>query len=458
VKLAQRGCVPLSRKREITSDLGIVFDGLVEWLVVPMKFAIISDTHFGDDTCALITKNVHTNNISPGPKYEAFKNAVGEKNDYLILAGDIFDFSIAPYAKAYEYGKVFFKLIKQNNIANEIIYIPGNHDADIWHIVQHQRSVINRLLRGDMPKQYEHSVAGIIDDREVSPNRGFWLNKVKVRTAAGKPKYGEMFLDFITGKDDPIAFNFAYPNLYIVTNSESVLVTHGQYLESYWSALGEFAVKIAYDDLKVGEVDIEEMVEMNFPLNQLSCTGLGQAGVLTDVVRQIQIDVKGNNLNRVHKYLNRLENVADEMTDYVWIKELVADYLLKKAKEEILSAIGGMEKTRYSEEFLYKKEVKERFRNFYNASMLEIGAINETSPEDQYSNIPAPWRIILGHTHQPISWNEKNPPKLNTVSSSLPKRLTLHNTGGWLMNNGSFCGAEVFTYETGQGFSSVSIV
>ncbi|MCX5849126.1 MAG: metallophosphoesterase [Deltaproteobacteria bacterium] len=427
-----------------------------------MKFAIISDTHFGDDTSVLMTKNKSTDNIEAGDKFKEFQKAVGKQNDYLILAGDIFDFSIAPYEKAYEYGRKFFQLIKKNNIADEIIYIPGNHDGDIWHIIQHQRSVINRLIKGELPKEYQHSVAGIIDDRKKSATKGFFLNKVTVRTKAksgsDEPKYGRMFLDFITGENDPINFNFAYPNLYIVTDNESVLVTHGQYLESYWSILGEYLNKIANDDLKVGEVDIEEMVEMNFPLNQLACTGLGQAGVLTELVRQIQLDAKNKELKRITKYLDRLRNVIDKMTDYPWYKfykEKIEDYLLEKIQEEILNAISGIEKSRYSEEFIYKKEVKDRFFNFYNASMLELGAINETH---QGINIPAPSRIIFGHTHQPISWNEKNPPKMNTVSSASPRRVTLHNTGGWLENNGSFCGAEVFTYETGKGFSSVSII
>jgi len=435
-----------------------------------MKFVITSDTHFGDDSCALVAKN-NEGVIERGCKYNAFKDAVKPnpetENNYLILAGDIFDFSIASYKKAYEYGRAFFNFIKEDKIAKEIIYIAGNHDADMWHIVQHQRNVINRLLNGDIPQNFEHSIAGIIDDRKNSKKKGFWLNNVKAKDKAkdkdndkaDNSKYGGMFLDYIMGKDNRVTFNFAYPNLYIVTDNESVLVTHGQYLEPYWSLLGEFAIKIAYDDLQVGEVDIEEMVEMNFPLNQLACTGLGQAGVLTNVVRQVQLDVKNNKLSRVGKYMNRLEKVIDEMTDYGWLKEMIVDYLLKKAKEEILNTVGGIEKARYSEEFIYKKEVQKRFRNFYQASLLEIGAINENSQKEKAPgfNIPAPWRIIFGHTHQPISWNEKNPPKLDTVSSASPRRLTLHNTGGWLKENGGFCGAEVFTYETKAGFSSVSI-
>jgi hypothetical protein len=72
-------------------------------------------------------------------------------------------------------------------------------------------------------------------------------------------------------------------------------------------------------------------------------------------------------------------------------------------------------------------------------------------------NMPAPWRVIFGHTHQPIAWNDPDAPKFDTVSSASPRRLTLHNSGGWLMENDNFCGAEIFLYGTDAGFSSVSI-
>ncbi len=414
-----------------------------------MKICIISDTHFGDSSCMLVT--LKNGVITKGAKYDDFKDAVGQDNDYLILAGDILDFSVSSYEEAYRYAQFFFQKIKEDNIAKEIIYLAGNHDADIWHIIQHQRAIINRLQRGLLPESFDHSVAGIIDDRTGSPQKGFILDKVTVRNIPGKPKYAGMFLDKITSPDT--FFNFAYPNLYIVTDTESVLVTHGQYLEPYWAILGEIGMKIAYDDLKVGEVDIEEMVEMNFPLNQLACTGIGQAGVLTKVVRMVEKDVKNGDFSKIKKYLKRLGKEIDDMTDYSWLKEIVVDYIIKKAEEEIIKSISKIERTRYSEEFIYKEDVKERFKRFYASSLLEIGDINSRTN----LNIPAPWRIIFGHTHQPIPWNALNPPKLDTVSSASPKRLTLHNMGGWLEEGGKFCGAEIFTYETNKGFNSISI-
>jgi len=262
-----------------------------------MHIAIISDTHFGDDKSALVMPNGAE--IILGHKYNALKEAVGTHNDYLVLAGDILDFSIAPYEKAYKYAQVFFRQAKKDSLAEEYIYLAGNHDADIWHSVQHQRSVINKLSKGALPESYQHAVAGIIDDRTTVPEacRGLTLNLVTPHSQG--TKYGGMFLDNIA---QDARFNFAYPNLYIVTDTDSVLVTHGQYLEPYWAILGEFATKIAADDLKLSALDIEKMVELNFPSSQLACTGIGQAGLLTEtIIRPVEVAVKANNLVQVKK-------------------------------------------------------------------------------------------------------------------------------------------------------------
>ncbi|MCU0596557.1 MAG: metallophosphoesterase [Desulfobacterota bacterium] len=417
-----------------------------------MKLSIITDTHFGDDSCLLVTEQKN-GDVVAGPKYQAFIDAAGKGNDYLVLGGDVFDFSIATYATAYKRGKAFFQFIKRDDIAKEIIYLAGNHDADIWHIVQHQRSVINRIAAGKFPESFQHSVAGVIDDRKNAPRqqKGLALDRTTAKGTRGKPRYGGMFLDTMT--DPATTFNFAYPNLYIVTDEETALVTHGQYLEGFWAILGEMAQKLAYEDLNVGDVDVEEMVEMNFPLNQLACTGIGQAGVLTAVARKVQVDVKNGDLKRVTKYMNRLEKEIDDLTDYGWIKELVVDFLIGKVKDEILDSLGGTEQSRYSEDFISKKDVKARFKRFYASSLLEIGDINNRTGQ----NIPAPWRIIFGHTHQPIPWDAPNRPKLGFLASSIPKPLMLSNGGGWIVEGKSFCGAEVFTYETGKGFGSISI-
>ena len=143
-----------------------------------MKFAVFSDTHFGFDGCLLV--NEQNGAVVRGPMYGAFRNIVGTDNDYLFLVGDILDFSVESYEKAYRQGTHFFNWLREDGIVKRtctgsygpLIYVSGNHDADIWHIVQHQRKVINKIIRKQIPEPYAHSVAGILDVRDGAGGSG----------------------------------------------------------------------------------------------------------------------------------------------------------------------------------------------------------------------------------------------------------------------------------------------
>ncbi len=430
-----------------------------------MRIAIISDTHFGDPMGTLIVCNTR-GNLVMGPKYKDFRNAAGQDHDYLILLGDIFDFSIVNYHEAFDVAKAFFLQIKRDHIAKEIIFVPGNHDADFWHTVEYETNVINQIKKGKAPKPFRMSVPGIIDDRENSPNPGFTLPGISKRSEPDKPRYAGLFLDYITMTDPEIeaqrtCFNFAYPNIYMVTDKESVLITHGHYLEKYWALAGEWGMKLAREDLRVGDaLDLKEMLGINFPLSQLACSGIGQAGPLTKIVRQIQRDVKDGKFGKIQKYLDRLDNEIDDLARFPWYKghlEWLTDAISNSVKETVMESIGTMETTRYNEEFIHKKDVQDRFRNFYNSSLIEINQLNVEG-----FSIPAPWHVIFGHTHQPIPWGSKEAPKTSPINAAGMRPITLFNTGGWLRKRNEkgeeeFCGAEVFVYETDKGFSSVSV-
>src|SRR5574338_583931 len=138
-----------------------------------MKLAIISDAHLGDPLCTLVeSKN---NLFTAGPKYAEFKEAAGTGNDYLILLGDILDFSVTSYENAYAAGKAFFSMLGKDKIAEQIIYVPGNHDYDIWGIVEYEANIIYQIKNGKLPRRFRSSVPGILDDRANSANPGFTL-------------------------------------------------------------------------------------------------------------------------------------------------------------------------------------------------------------------------------------------------------------------------------------------
>ncbi|GMT49765.1 MAG: hypothetical protein IEMM0008_1304 [bacterium] len=420
-----------------------------------MKLAIISDTHFGDPMSTLVSYDSNNKPVI-GSKYNGFLKAAGTDNKYLILLGDIFDFSITSYSKAYEAGKVFFEQVKKDKIADEMIYVPGNHDADFWHTVEYEVNVIRRINKGKNPRDFRFSVPGFIDVRSKSQTGGNLILPDVSEQDGTSPKYCGLFLDQIT--QDPTYFNFAYPNVYMVTDNESVLITHGQYFEQYWAFASEWVTKLAPKALNVGDqMDLKEMVGINFPLSQLAGSGIGQAGPFTRVIRKVQRDIKDGQLSDIKGYLDRLDNEIDRLTRYPWYRqylEWVIDIISRWAKKKILSNLKTVESTRFDEEFINKKEVQNRVKNFYKASQVEINRLNKC-----YSlNIPQPDTIIFGHTHQPISWGDSNAPKTVVNNQS----VSLNNTGGWLnrLDKGKivFSGAEVFKYDSNNGFRSVRVV
>ena len=405
-----------------------------------MKLAITSDTHLGDPLCSLVEWN--GNDYTEGIKYKDFREAAGTGNDYLILLGDILDFSVTSYENAYRAGKVFFTLVQKDKIADQIIYVPGNHDYDIWNIVENEVNIIHQIKNGKIPRKFRTAVPGILDDRTNTETPGLTLPGVGKRSD-GTYSYGGLFLDHIT--DEPSHFIFCYPNLYLATDEGTILMTHGQYLDSYWSFLSKWAPIIFGSDLKLGtKMDIQEMVGMNFPFNQLACSGVGQAGILSEILSKVQQQIKESKIEKTRQYLDNLANYLDEHVFdyrkwYQFLNEAASDLASNKAKKMIFDTISSQTQVRDNKEYFQLPEVQERFFDYYNACVAEVEDLGKLFN----IHIPEPDKIIFGHTHQPI-------PLENSVKiiSSLGNSLIIHNTGGWLYKQESheaaFGGAEIF--------------
>ena len=420
-----------------------------------MKIAIISDTHLGDPKSTMANKN------GVGIRYPKFRSIIKEKLgieiDYLVLLGDVMDFAVSSYQEAYEAGKHFFIQLKNDRIAKQIIYVPGNHDFDLWHTIEYEVNVINKIMNSKPVELFRFSVPAIIDDRTNSNTRGLTLRNVTAKNIPDKPKYAGLFLDYIIG-GDTIGFNFAYPNIYMVIDNESVLITHGQYLEKYWSMTGDYALRIFGNELDIKDktrLDLKEMVGINFPLSQLSSSGSGQAGPLTERIQAIEHMVYDKKYANLEAYLDRSIRILKSQGGFIFRILLC----LINAKKKVIKAVSTMEKARYNEEFTQNEEVRKRFMDFYAASLKEIDDLkNDILP----FNIPSPTKVIFGHTHVPIPWGFTGKPNDKPLYAPNGRPIFLYNCGGWLVekNEGGqeeFKGAEIFLYETGKGISSVAV-
>jgi predicted phosphodiesterase len=418
-----------------------------------MRVAVASDTHFGDELCALLRPGPDGRAAETGPAYDALRQAVGAV-DYLVLLGDVIDLSVASYADAYRAARVFFAALQRDGLAREIVYVPGNHDFDVWNVVEHQVNVINQLKQGALPRPFKRAVPGVIDARGRRPRLRLPDVPARPEWHSARADYGGLFLDHIT--PEPLVFDFAYPNLYLVTEEgETVLLTHGHYFEAYWTFLGEWAVRLAGDDLpqeRPGELSVRELVGANLPLHQLACSGIGQAQPLTAVARRLQLELAAGRTDRVARYLERLEDAVAGRSLPV-LTRLFRRWLARRARALVVSALAEAERTRYSRSFLSRPAVRDRFRRYYRSCLAELDRLRREHGVD----LPAPRHVVFGHTHQPIPWG----------SDELGDRVDGHevrfcNTGGWLLAKGpdgrlEHPGAEVVLYETGVGLRSIPV-
>ena len=424
-----------------------------------MKVAIVSDIHLGDDQCALVDS--HTHQLTED--YEKFKEGVGKDNDFLVLAGDILDFSVSRYQDTYECARTFFRKVLEDGLTRQFIYLPGNHDANVWHTVEHETNIINQMEPGQEVRRFRHSVPAVLDDRQKKDWDKFYLYGVTERPEGAFAKYGGLYLDKLI--DGVSVFNVANPNLHLVSDSGAgTLVTHGHYFQQYWALAGWIAMAVAKEDLALGTLETREIVGMNFPLVQLACTGVGQSGPLTPIINRVQKDVKSGELNLVRKYVRNLKKFMDDRWEFErfdnWlrflnIKEKLSDKLLDFCEEFLLEKIEEISKqeggsARGNETFQYQQAVQQRMGTLYQASLVELKKINKDE-DCVLKDLPDPDTLIFGHTHIPKPWGDKQ--KLATLPLEVTggRIVRIGNCGGWLKNeNGIFRGANVFKYETGK--------
>ncbi len=410
-----------------------------------MRLAILSDTHLGHPDCSLLKKEGDT--FSPTAYYQALIDAIPTDNEYLMILGDVIDFGESKYTEAYKAATCFFDRLKEDGVASKkIIYVPGNHDFNFWQAVENQKNIINPIRKGHQPRDFKWAAPCVFDDYygTSSPNT----------TGANQP-YTDVFLNNLT--EPATEFIIAYPNAYLFTKTgETILFTHGQYFELFWAMLGEFMSNIAYDALgktKGAALDMREVVTINSPFNTLGSSGAGQAGKLSDIIRTIQQDFSKQDISKLLTYIDRL---ADSITRSVpWYLCCLIKCILPLIKRELKKQAEKGYTARFNDEFMNEESVRLRVENYYQGSLLELEKI---SRDLQLSSPPAnPTKLIFGHTHQPTSLADTS-----VHQEMAGTRVTLHNTGGWLLQpektgDENFPGANLFCYSSEEGLSSKAI-
>jgi UDP-2,3-diacylglucosamine pyrophosphatase LpxH len=412
-----------------------------------MRFAVLSDTHLGDPECTLAFMD-QSGKIHSGFNLTDFLDALGKDNDFIIILGDMLDFAINDYGDVYAIARYFFTQLKEQRVLKpdgNVIYCPGNHDYDVWHTIEYEANIINRMKLGKLPKKFRMSVPLVIDDR-TEKNNSFYLRGVRRNKERAQP-YGGMFLDSLISPDDPINFIIPFPNVYFVTDENSILMTHGQYFETYWAALGEL-YQILTRQTEI--LTMKDFIAVNFPLGQLGSSGVGQAGPLTDVILELEKDVTSGRCILMHEYIHRLSDEILKRYSIPFMPKCIDRLIIEGFTYKIISELKTVRSSNFLAELEKNKEARHRISRFLDSTMKEIKEV-ETEMGTTFCPVNT---ILFGHTHQPID------SKAHATFDYNGNSYNLWNTGGWLHvsnDEEQDHGGEIFLYETGKGFSSVKL-
>lgn len=97
---------------------------------------VISDLHLGEDNSILTYEEGEDKHPLVDKLIKRIKLACdepgGERVPELVLLGDLFDLSLAPYDKALSSVLKFINQFCEADLFDTITYVPGNHDHHIW--------------------------------------------------------------------------------------------------------------------------------------------------------------------------------------------------------------------------------------------------------------------------------------------------------------------------------------
>ena len=213
-----------------------------------------------------------------------------------------------------------------------------------------------------------------------------------------------------------LTFNFVYPNLSLVAHRRMGILTHGHYFEAYWALASDWLMPIAAEALAVetpGQLNLQELVGMDLPLNQLACSGIGQAEPLTALYAAAARPGVRTPARRHPVPGSSRGAHSGDRTNTSRIRRAAERYVVRRIKQWLLAWLGSHPQAATAACFC-RPSVRDRFRRYYRHSLNELSQLSR----EHGIHVPAPSHVVFGHTHQPIPWGAVSSSTTSTATRS----------------------------------------
>jgi len=413
----------------------------------PVTAIVVSDLHLGERDSVFSRGEDPDVEFAPQPAetlaclLAAALAGQGEQAEYLILAGDVLDFSQASRTAAFLGFKSFLEQVAP--LFRTLIYVPGNHDHHVWVALQEEARIFAQIRQGQPVLPYYDAfvptieAAGLVLPASIggtTPADGHFVSRpIGVRT----------FLYALlpdSARDRSMDFLVAYPNVHFRLGDRRVLVTHGHFFEDAWTLVTDALPQ----SLAAGPMTYAELERFNSPFTEFGWYLLGQAGRLSELLEEAwkELHVRpGGPFPNLDRVAGEIGAFLDERLDFTparrtglrrffanrvaapvaeWTSDRIIDLLLAVAKK-LLAAQATIQGD-HNLPGSALRDLPDVFASPRTAAkaarFLEMA---EAAPEPFY-----PTDLVYGHTHVPAAGLTLETPAGPVVVS---------NTGGWLVDN-----------------------
>jgi len=401
-----------------------------------MKLAVLSDLHLGAQNCVLVRDRARLEALDLLCRAIAEGAGSDGSLDCLVILGDLFDLSLAPFDKAWEDARTFFAAVRP--LATRVVYVPGNHDFSMWNYLEQDIAVTNRIRTQGSPKGFRYSVPAVLDFTAGSAGAP---RLAGIDPTPGSGYDGGYFQELWPRGEDR-EFLVAYPNLYLLEDSGTTLMTHGQYFDGFWNLLGDLCVEAAAQELHLqtpGKPSVAETVQLNYFTSLLNSSAIGQAGIFADMARSLSADAQAGRTARMEAMRPGIKHfvVAKlELHGLVGkIEEAVVNLVLDKALGKLIARIARPGSARFNADYVTGH--KAAIEAYLEMSFRELSGIRPLE-------VPGIRRMLFGHTHLPTTAADPSRP----VAAPMGGTTACVNTGGWVLDDKDDFDAGVALYDS----------
>lgn len=378
-----------------------------------IRYICLSDMHLGQANSLLTKLNEDCLDIDTSEPGEFMKllctclrsivaeiNSPDASKPILILNGDILELALSTLSNASMVFEHFINLLmpEGDELFEQIIYLPGNHDHHIWEIARETQYA----------KQIEKIPAGQKLDEMCHKTNMFELNipSYYLNTLLKRYKHLKKLYD-----NNQFDVKVVYPNFGLIKDNKCVIFHHGHFIDDTYKLISKF-MSMIFPDRQDPE-NIQTIEEENFAWIDFLWSTLGSAG---DAGKLLDTVYQGLKYDEKQKIL--ISNLSDSLTRQYNLPFLI-HFAEDKFYKAIMKRLCKIVKTDSCKEEEHQ-HLDEKLLTYIQGPL--INQLKEDLPTQL--KIPEDITFIFGHTHKPCE------EILKTDNS-----IKIYNSGGWVIEN-----------------------